>query len=110
VELSFPTAPREIRPADVSDAAERMKLLELEGEGGEWQNFGWCVREEDGIKDLDKSVEFISKILEEEVYFPTWARWCGLWFPVVSVRILEFVIDPSAIALSVFELHGVRDD
>jgi len=45
-----------------------MKLLELEGEGGEWQNFGWCVREEDGIKDLDKSVEFISKILEEEVF------------------------------------------
>ena len=109
MELSFPTAPREIRPADVSDASERMKLLELEGEGGEWQNFGWCVREEDGIKDLDKSVEFISKILEEDV-FPR--KGLLVWIMAYDGFYADsaFVIDLGAIALSMFELHCVRDD
>lgn len=51
----------------MSDASERAKLIGLEEEGGEWQYFGWCVKEEDGMKDLDKSVEFIGKIMEEEV-------------------------------------------
>ena len=69
--MYFPTAPREIRPADVSDPSERMKLQEAEEEGGEWQNFGWCVREEEGMTGLEKSVEFIGKIMEEEVLTPS---------------------------------------
>lgn len=69
VELIFPTAPREIRPADVTDPTERAKLQEIEEEGEEWQNFGWCVRDDDGkdMKDLDKSVDFIGKVMETEV-------------------------------------------
>lgn len=47
-----------------------MKLQEAEEEGGEWQNFGWCVREEDGIKGLEESIEFLGRIMEEEVGFP----------------------------------------
>jgi hypothetical protein len=69
VELIFPTAPREIRPADVSDPGERAKLQEIEEQGEEWQNFGWCVRDDENkdMKDLDKSIEFIGKIMETEV-------------------------------------------
>jgi Serine hydrolase (FSH1) len=69
VELIFPTAPREIRPAEVSDPNERAKLQEIEEQGEEWQYFGWCVRDdnEKDMKDLDKSVEFIGKVMETEV-------------------------------------------
>jgi hypothetical protein len=73
VELTFPTAPREIRPADVADPGERARLQEIEQQGEDWQNFGWCVRDDEDkdMKDLDKSVEFIAKVMETEVLLQT---------------------------------------
>jgi hypothetical protein len=54
-----------------------MKLQQAEDEGGEWQNFGWCVREEDGMTGLEDSVKFLGRIMEEEVLS---LKWFLLWF------------------------------
>jgi hypothetical protein len=71
-----------------------MKLQEAEDEGGEWQNFGWCVREEDGMTGLEDSVKFLGRIMEEEVLS---LKWFLLWFLSSSESCdsgtREFVVD-----------------
>ena len=72
VEILFPTAPHKIHPADASTPEERAKLSEAQTSPSDedWQYWGWAFADEElkEMRGLDKSVEFIGKILEEQVF------------------------------------------
>ena len=69
IEIIFPTARHKILAADASIPTEREKLLEAEKLDSEWQYWGWAFADEEKqeMRGLDTSIQFITKILEEQV-------------------------------------------
>ena len=56
----------------MSTPEERAKVLEAQASDNEWQYWGWAFADDElkEMRGLDKSVEFIGKIMEAQVAPP----------------------------------------
>jgi Serine hydrolase (FSH1) len=70
IDLLFPTAPHKILPADAPNPNEREKLdAALQTGERDWKYWAWGFADEEKrvMRGIDESVEFIGKIMREEV-------------------------------------------